>query len=253
MRAWILAALSVGGCLIATPGAWAGFVFTFTNQFSNVQPGQAQTVNVSLNFDPSFGNTTNTLNTTGLAAASFGLRLATGNTGSVSISQVAGISNPDVSGNTDFPARSATPAAFPDVIFSTAVTQTQGSTTGFPTKFVGLQLSNAVANVNTSGAGNAVNGASPTSLFLGSFRITGGTNGNVSLQAFVLNNNGDNISDGSTNFDNQTRPGTFNFTVSSVPEPTSMALVGFAATGFAGALWRKRRSRQGLAVEQEVV
>jgi hypothetical protein len=225
--------------LIAAPTASAAFNFTFgTTSTGDLAPGQTRIINVFLTYD---GVGPNTLANPGVAAANWAIREATGG-GSVSLVPDPPVLGVNAAGNADFGppngviaplGSTAPPAVFPPV-------------TGF-TNVGGLRESVLAGAVNSSGPGNV--GGSPTSLLLGSFTVTGGTSGPVTIQAGRLDpTRPDNFVDGSaTSFDLNAaggvniNAGTLAFTVA-IPEPGSMALVGMAAFGFAGAVWRRRRA-----------
>jgi hypothetical protein len=234
MRAWIVAALSLTGCLIAAPTASAAFNFTFTGTNPLVVPGQTQTIRVYLTYD---GNGPNTLLSPGLLAANWALRVANGGTGSVTVPEPP---NPAVAGNQDFATNGGTitpisAVTAPPALFSTL--------TGF-TNLVGLREGGPTASATTSAQpGNIAGGGTPTSLFLGTVNVTGGNSGTVTIQAGFLNTNAtNNFLDGTaTGFDTSITPGTITLTVA-IPEPGSMALVGMAAFGFVGAAWRRRKA-----------
>jgi len=218
--------------LIAAPTASAAFNFTFGTTVPVVVPGTPQTIRVYLTYD---GVGPNTLLTPGVSAANWALRVANGGSGSVTVPEPP---NAAVGGNQDFPATggviapisavTAPPALFPQV-------------TGF-TNLVGLRESSGT-QVTTAGAGNLAGLGTPTSLFLGTVNVTGGTSGTVTIQAGFLNPTSTNnfLDASATGFDTSITPGNLVLTVA-VPEPGSMALVGMAAFGFVGAAWRRRKA-----------
>jgi len=231
MRGCLTTVLAVGAWLVAVPAAPAGFVFTFSN-VGDIQTGQTHTVNVFLHWDGS--GTNNLAAGNGLSEADFGIRLLQSSPGTVTVANPTGA---DVAGNNDF-----------DFQQRNAPNNSGFSTVSGYTNLAGLQLG-IIANspVTTSGAGNT--GGSVDTLYLGSFTLTAGPDAGpnplgVTVRAFVRNTGtSDNFLDSNfTALDSQISPGDASFNVTPVPEPGSIALLGVAATGIAGAAWRKRRN-----------
>jgi len=245
MKFRVLAALSAIGCLFASAPAPAGYQYVLTGITNGevIPIGTTRTVNLFLNFD---GTGTNAL-PGGIFSAWTGMRYTQGTTASLSIvnppqpdgaqaSASTGIkANPDFN---DSPTRGALPG---NTAFS--------NVTGFTRLYALLAGATTAPYAQSTSAANTANGGTATSLYLGSFNIrfdnTAGANVPLTLQAnlYDFTQPLSNINTGQfQNLDAQTQPGVINFTVAGVPEPGTMALVGFAATGFGGVLWRKRRT-----------
>src|SRR5262245_25259446 len=245
MKFRVLAALSAIGCLFASATAPAGYQYVLTGITAGevIPIGTTRTVNMFLNFD---GTGTNAL-PGGIFSAWSGLRYTSGTTASLSIvnppqpdgaqaSPSTGIkANPDFN---DSPTRGPATTAFSNVA-------------GF-TKLYALLAGSTLSAQNyatSTSAANTANGGTATSLYIGSFNIrfdnTAGANVPMTLQGNLYDFTPplSNINTAQfQNLDASTQPGVINFTVAGVPEPGTMALVGFAATGFGGVLWRKRRT-----------
>jgi hypothetical protein len=202
--------------------------------------GTTRTVNLFLNYD---GQPPANVLPGGLFSAWSALRYTTNPTATLSIV------NPPTDGQTPIPAGTGirNNADF------NASTARGPAGTGFSNvpNFTRLHAllasSNLPPNYATSTSANNT-GGSPTSLFIGSMDIrfdnTAPANVPLTLQLGLYDlTSGANITTSTFQvLDSVTQPGTISFTVAGVPEPGTMALVGFAATGFAGTLWRKRRA-----------
>jgi len=230
-----------------TASAPAAFVLSISNP-GPLNSGQSALLNVSIAWN---GTGTNLLapGSEGLNAATVGLRLAPTSLGTVTAV--------------------ATPVLGTDVIPNPGLNasgptgnQAFGSA-GMPASPSGSNLLGAFLSAPGTGAIFASNALANTPVLIGSFRVTGGSPGGVTVVAERLDPNpvsiGQFVSGAGNPLDDPlllppgtggVAPGSIQFQV--VPEPTSMALVGMAAAGFVGNLWRKRRQAKAAAPEAAV-
>jgi len=239
-RLWTI--LSVAVWLLANAPAPAAYTYVLSGVTNgeSIPSGTIRTVSLFLHYDPTAGGATPVNN---FAPGSNGL-----------FSANSGVRYTPASGVTLTPG-----AVVPNAgQFDTALARNTTSETGF-TPLTGFILQNN--NPTPPGAISTV--ADPNNLLLFSFPVTF-TNSGTSPQTITLRSNrlDPTATDNVLTYTLQsldvgpaaggagpTLPGDINLTITVVPEPTSMALMGMAAFGFAGSVWRKRRQAKAAAVE----
>jgi hypothetical protein len=247
MKFRVLAALSAIGCLFASAPAPAGYQYVLTGITAGevIPIGTTRTVNVFLNYDGS--GPANVL-PGGLFSAWSALRYTTNASASLTV-----VSPPQPDGAP--PTATTGIKANPDFNDSTTRGPTAGNTafsneTGY-TRLYALLAGSTLATQNyatSTSANNTANGGTATSLYIGSFNLqtgnTAGANVPITLRAnlYDLTSGANILTAQFASLDAATAAGSVSFTIAGVPEPGTMALVGFAATGFGGVLWRKRRT-----------
>jgi hypothetical protein len=231
--------------LAAAPLASAGFVFTFSN-VGDIQTGQTRTVNVFLHWDGSGTNSLSAANG-GLTEADYGIRLLQSSPGTVTVADPGTFVNGGPPGGTG---SSTTTNADFDVVtkYGPGTSPSNGFSTISGYQNLAAVGSSSSAGANSSSANNT--GGSAATLYLGSFTLTAGPNNGstplpVTVTAYLRNTfagAGNFLDANFTDLDSQITAGNANFNVTPVPEPGSIALLGLAMSGVAGAAWRKRRN-----------
>src|SRR5262249_17572611 len=137
-----------------------------------------------------------------------------------------------------------TPSGIAAVLSANDIFPTSGPGQFDSTLGTGVTANNATLNEQRLAAGGVTSPASdPTRLYLGTFRFTGQSAGTVTLAAESPATSGATVLNDfppNTGISNPIKPGSATLTVSPVPEPGSLLLVGAAAVG-AAALWRRVR------------
>ncbi len=246
MRLWTLAALSLGGWLLLPPPAPAGFFYRLVPSGSTtIVQGQTLTVNMYLDYDGTglnyLATSTGDPNTPGgVTIVGSALRAADSSTGSVVVPTNAQ-GAPTITVNPDFPNPTVDSPPFNPAF----------APTGFATTVAQFRPSNTTGVTTTSGPANAPNGGSLTSLYLGTITVQGVSPGVVNLQGQLRRYDtpsgfGSNIGTAAgTTLDSlivANPASNLTINVTAVPEPASMALVGFGMGIPALLSWRKRRA-----------